>query len=121
MSLAAVRFDYIHAERVATPPPNTPVQIQLNYQIDADRAVRRGNVLELPFALLLTTSPSAVTVTIRGIAVIQGDVDLKNLPPHVSTPLMQYALFEASLILRELGMPPLIYVQQGGGQQARYF
>ncbi|KUO84421.1 MAG: hypothetical protein RXQ56_07700 [Thermoproteus sp.] len=125
MSLAGVRFDYIHAERVASPPPNTPLQIQMNYQIEADRAVRRGGVLELPFALALTTNPSAVTLTIRGIAVVQGEVDLGNLPPHVAVPLMQMAMFEASLILRELGMPPLVYIQQGGGsqqqQQTRYF
>ncbi len=108
-----MRFDYIHAERVATPPPNAPLQIQMSYQVEADRAVRRGNVLELPFALALTTSPSSVTLTIRGVALIHGDVDVKNLPPHITTPLMQMVMFEASLILRELGMPPFVYVQQG--------
>lgn len=113
MSLAGVRFDYIHAERVAVPPPNTPLQINVSYQVEGDRAIKRGNVVELPFALALTTSPSSVTLTIRGVALIQGDVDVRNLPPHIATPLMQMVMFEASLILRELGMPPLVHLQQG--------
>ncbi|MBP1449531.1 MAG: hypothetical protein JZD41_05935 [Thermoproteus sp.] len=124
MSLAGIRFDYIHAERIAMPPPNTQIQIQMNYQLEGDRAVRRDGSIELPFTLTLTSNPSAVTLTIRGAAIIQGEVDLRNLPPHIAAPVMQMAVFEASLILRELGMPPLIAIQppqQGQPQQARYF
>jgi len=38
-------------------------------------------------------------------------VDVKNLPPHVAGPIMQAALFEAALIMRELGFPPPLPVQ----------
>lgn len=85
----------------------------MSYQVEGDRAIRRGSTLELPFALALTTSPSSVTLTIRGVALIQGDVDAKNLPPHIAAPLMQMVMFEASLILRELGMPPFVSVHHG--------
>ncbi|CCC81460.1 hypothetical protein [Thermoproteus tenax] len=111
MSLSGVRFDYIHAERIAVPPPNSPLQINLNFQVEGERAIRRGGTLEVPFTLILTTSPSTVALTIRGAAIIQGDIDVKNLPPQIATPVMQHAVFEASLILRELGMPPLISIQ----------
>lgn len=123
MSLAGIRFDYIHAERIAMLPPNTQIQIQMSYQFEADRAMKRGGALELPFTLTLSSNPNAVTMTIRGVALIQGDVDPRNLPPHIAVPVMQMVMFEASLILRELGMPPLVAVQpqQPGQQQPRYF
>ncbi|ABO07958.1 conserved hypothetical protein [Pyrobaculum calidifontis JCM 11548] len=120
MSLAGIRFDYIHAERLGAPPPGAQLQMNMQVMIEGERAVKRGGFVEIPFTIGISSVPSVVTVTIRGTATVQGDVDLKNLPPHIATPIMQAALFEAALIMRELGFPPPLPVQPQQPQAPHY-
>ncbi|MEM1598281.1 MAG: hypothetical protein QXP31_03770 [Pyrobaculum sp.] len=111
MSVAGIRFDYIHAERLGVPPPGAQLQMNMQVMIEGERAVKRGGLTEIPFTISISSAPSIVTVTIRGVAAVQGDVDAKNLPPQVAGPIMQAAIFEAALIMRELGFPPPLPVQ----------
>jgi hypothetical protein len=111
MSVVGIRFEYLHAERLGAPPSGSQLQINMHVMIEGERAVKRGDVLEVPFAVSVASTPGVVTVTIRGVASIQGDVDAKSLPPHVAGPIIQAALFEAALIMRELGLPPALPIQ----------
>ncbi|MEZ0318695.1 MAG: hypothetical protein ABWK05_01700 [Pyrobaculum sp.] len=111
MSVAGIRFDYIHAERLGVPPPGAQLQMNMQVMIEGERAVRRGELTEIPFTISISSVPGIVTVTIRGVATVQGDVDVKNLPPQVAGPIMQAAIFEAALVMRELGFPPPLPVQ----------
>jgi len=120
MSVAGIRFDYIHAERLGVPPSGVQIQMNMQVMIEGERAVKRGGVTEIPFTISISSSPSVVTVTIRGVAAVQGEVDAKNLPPHVAGPIMQAALFEAALIMRELGFPPPLPVQPQHQQTPHY-
>jgi len=121
VSLAAIRFDYIHAERFGNPPPGAQLQMNVQVMIEGERLVRRGNVSDLPFTVTITSNPGVVSVTVRGTAVIQGEVDVKNLPPHIATPIMQAAIFEAALIMRELGFPPPIAEVKQQTPSRQYF
>lgn len=120
MSVAGIRFDYIHAERLGVPPSGVQLQMSMQVMIEGERAVKRSGMTEIPFTISISSAPSVVSVTIRGTAVVQGDVDVKNLPPHVATPIMQAALFEAALIMRELGFPPPLPVQPQTPQSPHY-
>ncbi|ABL88772.1 conserved hypothetical protein [Pyrobaculum islandicum DSM 4184] len=120
MSVVGIRFDYIHAERFGAPPPGAQLQMNVQVMIEGERAVKRGGTIELPFTVSIASSPSVVTVTIRGTAVIQGEVDVKNLPPQVAGPIMQAALFEAALVMRELGFPPPLPIQPQSQQTPHY-
>ncbi len=120
MSIVATRIDYIHAERFGAPPPGSQLQMNINITIEGERSVKRGEVLELPFTASISSTPNVVTVTVRGVAVLHGDVDLKNPPPHVHEPITQIALFEVALILRELGFPPPLPLQSRPQSTPRY-
>lgn len=120
MSVAGIRFDYIHAERLGVPPAGAQLQMNMQVMIEGERAVKRGGVTEIPFTISISSTPSVVTVTIRGVAAVQGDVDVKNIPPQVAAPIMQAALFEAALIMRELGFPPPLPVQPQPQQSPHY-
>jgi hypothetical protein len=120
MSVAGIRFDYIHAERLGIPPQGVQIQMNMQIMIEGERAVKRGGMTEIPFTISISSNPSVVTVTIRGVATVQGEVDVKNLPPHVTGPIMQAALFEAALIMRELGFPPPLPVQPQPQQTPHY-
>ncbi|MEM0369981.1 MAG: hypothetical protein QXU58_01980 [Pyrobaculum sp.] len=120
MSVAGIRFDYIHAERLGVPPAGAQLQMNMQVMIEGERSVKRGGVVEIPFTISISSVPSVVTVTIRGVAAVQGEVDVKNLPPQVAGPIMQAAIFEAALIMRELGFPPPLPVQPQQQQTPHY-
>ena len=109
MSLAGLRIEYIHGERLSNAGGNVSVNININ--IDADGAVKRGDVVEVPFTATVATVPSIMHVTVRGYAVLQG-VDPKNIPQNVLATVSQLIMFELMLITRELGLPPPIPVPQ---------
>lgn len=102
------------------PPPGAQLQMNVQIMIEGERAVKRGGVTEIPFTVSISSSPGVVTVTIRGVAAVQGDVDVKNPPPQVAGPIMQAALFEAALVMRELGFPPPLPVQTQTQQTPHY-
>lgn len=120
MSVAGIRFDYIHAERLGPPPQGAQLQMNMHIIIEGERSMKRGGITEIPFTISISSTPSVVAVTIRGTAAVQGDLDVKNLPPQVATPIMQAAFFEAALIMRELGFPPPLPVQPQSQQAPHY-
>ena len=114
MSLAGIRIEYIHGERIGNPSGNISVNININ--IDADGAVKRGDVVEVPFTASIATVPGVLHVTVRGHAILHG-VDPRNIPQNILATVSQLVMFELMLITRELGLPPPIPMPQPQQQQ----
>lgn len=112
-----VRFMYIHGEVTAPPSPNVQVQMAMNIQVNNPPEVSE-NSINIPFTITVSSIPPLVNITVRGILMIQASGDdvkrissqLKSgsVPPEVQAIITQYAVFEAGLIARELGIPPTI-------------
>ncbi|MGC9131779.1 MAG: hypothetical protein ACP5H5_09380, partial [Pyrobaculum sp.] len=62
MSVAGIRFDYIHAERLGIPPPGAQLQMNMQVMIEGERAVKRSGVTEIPFTVSISSTPGVVTV-----------------------------------------------------------
>ncbi len=114
----AVRFDYLHAERLQHTPQGVP-QFVFNVQlVIGPNAFVKDDFVEIPFSLVASTNPSFVSVSIRGALILQGDprqikeiADMVNsgkIPPNIQSVITQYVLFEVNLLLKELGIPPAL-------------
>ena len=122
----AVRFMYIHGEVAAPPMPGTAMQLALNLQISG-MPEASGELVNIPFTASVSSIPPGISITVRGILMVQAsEDDVKrissqvksgSLPQDLQGVLMQYAVFEVSLIARELGIPPTIPLPMPPGQQ----
>ena len=122
----SVKFHYLHAERIGDPPPGTQMQLNVQINVDTARYTKRHDSVEAPFTVAVSTTPAVITVTVRGVLSISGDVDRVEesfrkgmVPPEISAVIFQMGLCEAALLTRELGLPPPMPVpeqkQKGGG------
>lgn len=112
-----VRFLYIHGEVTAPPPPGTQLQMAMNIQVNGPPEVME-ELINVPFTITVSSMPPSIGITIRGLLTIQATSDevkrisgqLKggNVPPEIQAIITQYAVFEAGLVARELGIPPTI-------------
>lgn len=112
-----VRFLYIHGEVTAPPPPGSQIQMAMNIQVNGPPEVF-NELINVPFTITVTSIPPSISITIRGLLSIQATNDeIKKLsnqlktgsvPPEIQTIITQYAVFEAGLVARELGIPPTI-------------
>ncbi len=124
--LKAVQFrlDYIHAERLPIPhSPSQPVNMMFNLNILNTNVTSQDSTVEVPFVVNISSMPSIISVTLKGALILQfekkSDAEemLKNIsegkvPDAINMVIMQYIIFEVSLIMRELGMPPMIPIPQ---------
>jgi len=114
------RLDYIHAERLMNlSAVSQPVNIMFNLNVLTANVTKQDTLLEVPFVANISSVPSIVTVTLKGAVILQFDnkEELENLakslgegkvPELINMIIMQYVLFEASLVVRELGLPPIV-------------
>ncbi len=114
------RLDYIHAERLMNvASASQPVNIMFNLNVLTANINRQDMLLEVPFVANISSVPSIVSVTLRGAIILQFErsEDLESLartlnegkvPDIINMIIMQYVLFEASLVIRELGLPPIM-------------
>ena len=112
-----VRFVYIHGEVTTSPPPGTQLQMAMNIQVSGPPEVME-ELVNVPFTITVSSIPPSISITIRGLLAIQATSDdvkrvssqLKSgtVPPEVQAIITQYAVFEAGLVARELGIPPTI-------------
>jgi len=112
-----VRFVYIHGEVTTPPPPGTQLQMAMNIQVSGPPEVME-ELVNVPFTITVSSIPPSISITIRGLLAIQATSDdvkrvssqLKSgtVPPEVQAIITQYAVFEAGLVARELGIPPTI-------------
>ncbi|HDJ97009.1 MAG: hypothetical protein DRJ55_00590 [Thermoprotei archaeon] len=118
-----VKISYLHAERLAkTTPPKLGVNIQISFPSEEPQW---GDAwVYMPFVFNLSTSPPAVTVTLRGYAEIKGEKkEIEKLrkeagkgkfPSQIVQLVTSYTMFEAMLLMRELGFPPIMPIPQPG-------
>ncbi len=118
------RLDYIHAERLPIPhSPSQPVNMMFNLNILNTNVMSQDTTIEVPFVVNISSMPSIISVTLKGALILQfekkNDAEeiMKNItegkvPDAISMVIMQYIIFEISLIMRELGMPPMIPLPQ---------
>ncbi|WP_054856588.1 hypothetical protein [Vulcanisaeta sp. JCM 16159] len=121
-----IRFDYLHAERLQLIPPQTQVAFNVNLVIGPN-AVVRGDLVEIPFSLAASSSPSIVSISIRGALILQGDprqlediaksVNSGKSPQIIQMMIGQYVFFEVNLLLKELGIPPAMPIVPPPQQQ----
>jgi len=115
-----IKFDLLHAERIAEVRAGTQVQLSVNLSIHGEKLIRRHDRIELPFTVHVTSIPPTINMTIRGTAQISGEnlreveeaISRGSVPEQVSTAILQAGLFEAGLLMRELGFPPAIPIPQ---------
>lgn len=119
-NVVSIKFDLLHAERLAEVQGGAQVQLAINLNIHGEKLIRRHDRIEIPFTVHVSSTPPTINMTIRGTAQISGgnlreieEALLRgNVPAQVSTAIMQAGLFEAGLLMRELGFPPAIPVPQ---------
>lgn len=112
-----LRLLYVHAERLsesATPQVGYGVQLS----ISSGEPRLEGDRLRMPYVFNLTTTPPLLSVTLRGEVVIAGEPERvckvleeskrRSAPSQILHAAAQYAMFEAMLLARELGVPPPI-------------
>ncbi len=116
------RLDYIHAEKLMNASSaSQPVNIMFNLSVLTANVSRQNTHLEVPFVANISSAPSIVSVTLRGAVILQFErrEDMEELlrtlsegkvPDLINMIIMQYVLFEASLVIRELGLPPIVPV-----------
>ncbi len=113
------RLLYMHAERLSeSATPQVRYEIQLSIPSGEPRL--EGERLRMPYVFNLTTTPPLLSVTLRGEVVITGRPERlrevleesrqKGAPSQILHAATQYAMFEAMLLARELGLPPPIPV-----------
>ncbi|WP_054853182.1 hypothetical protein [Vulcanisaeta distributa] len=122
-----IRFDYLHAERLQLIPPQTQVAFNVNLVIGPNAVVRGGDIVEIPFSLAASSSPSIVSISIRGALILQGDprqlediaksVNSGKSPQIIQMMIGQYVFFEVNLLLKELGIPPAMPIVPPPQQQ----
>ncbi|NPA23197.1 MAG: hypothetical protein GXO23_02745 [Crenarchaeota archaeon] len=118
------RLDYIHAERLPIPhSPSQPVNMMFNLNILNTNVTLQDSLIEIPFVVNISSVPSIISVTLKGALVLQFEhkndaeeimksISEGKVPDAINMIIMQYIIFEVSLIMRELGMPPMIPVPQ---------
>ncbi|HFC49375.1 MAG TPA: hypothetical protein ENJ59_01435 [Thermofilum sp.] len=118
-----VKVNYLHAERLAkTTPPKLGVNIQISFPCEEPRW--EDTRAYIPFVFNLSTNPPAVAVTLRGYAEIKGEkgeieklrkeAEKSKFPPQIVQLVTSYTMFEATLLMRELGFPPIMPIPQPG-------
>jgi len=113
----SVRLTHIHAERLTEKPP---AKLGVNMQISIPSAEPNWGEGEarIPYSFNLTTAPPAFTITLRGYVEVKATkADLENikkslakgaLPPEIAGAVTNFTVFEAMLLARELGFPPVL-------------
>jgi hypothetical protein len=112
-----IRFDYLHAERLQVVGNQAQVTLNVNVSV-GNNPTGRGEYVEIPFVAAVVSSPTVVNISVRGILVVQLDqrqvgevikaTSEGKLPQYLQSFITQYVFFEVSLLLRELGMPPVV-------------
>ncbi|RLE60524.1 MAG: hypothetical protein DRJ35_03030 [Thermoprotei archaeon] len=113
----STRIDYIHAERITeeiTSHTNINVQISIP---SAQPKITETEII-IPFSLTVTSTPPTYEIIIKGKTKIKGmrrelehlKESLRRKKPHhtILQTITSTVLFEAALLARELGYPPLI-------------
>ncbi len=122
-----IRLDYIHAEK-PVPAQAQSVSVTFNVNIINSGVSQRGDVIEIPFVISVSTTPPIISIVLRGAVLVQADEGASEIvksigegrvPEAIQAIIMQYAIFESSLIARELGVPPFIPVQMRQEQAQR--
>ena len=117
--IKGVRLDYIHAER---PLPITTQQFNVVFNVSILGNVNtRDNTAEIPFVISVTSNPPVFSLSLKGVLLIEGSNEVINdlvkklkegkVPDQLQAIITQFAIFEASLLARELGLPPIIPIQ----------
>jgi len=117
MVAVSIRLTHIHAERLVEKPPTT---LGVNIQISLPSAEPTWGSVEarIPFSFNLSTAPPAFTVTLRGYVEVKAtERDIKGIkesvrkgspPPEITNAVTNFTVFEAVLLARELGFPPIL-------------
>ncbi len=111
------KINYIHAERISEGSyPHMNVNIQLS--VPSSEPHFSETDIDIPFILTVNTTPPVYEIVIKGIAKIKGqEKELENLKnalekkknlPSIMQTITSVAIFEAALLSRELGFPPLL-------------
>lgn len=117
MVAVSIRLTHIHAERLVEKPPTT---LGVNIQISLPSAEPTWGSAEarIPFSFNLSTAPPAFTITLRGYVEVRAtESDIKGIkesvrrgspPPEIMNAVTNFTVFEAVLLARELGFPPIL-------------
>jgi len=117
----SVRLTHIHAERLVEKPPP---KLGINIQITLPSAEPRwgDNSATISYSFNLSTMPPAFTITLRGAVEVRADAkDIERikkgvkegkLPPEIASAVTNFTVFEAMLLARELGFPPILPISQ---------
>ncbi|MEZ0345984.1 MAG: hypothetical protein ABWK01_05495 [Infirmifilum sp.] len=112
----AIIFTYLQAEKLAEPPP-TPlnVNMQINFPLNISLT---NNQLTAEFVASVESIPAVFSVKIKGKFMLTGepkeigeasDKLKKGAPePQILQTLTSAIFFEVTLLLKELGFPPLL-------------
>ncbi|GEM_PF-524126 len=114
------RLDYIHAERLPIPhSPSQTLNIMFNVNVLSSNVSVHDTIVEIPFAVNISSMPSIVSISLRGALAIQFEnskdasdiakmISEGKVPEPINVILMQYIMLEANILLRELGLPPML-------------
>lgn len=128
------KLEAIHAERLPNPQASNVLNIIFNVSIGSNFSIK-GEVVELPFTISITSTPPILSISLRGSLILQlsqSDIDKLSkllsegkVPAQIQTLITQYAIFESGLIARELGLPPIIPIQlqhdRNRGVEVKYY
>lgn len=118
MSLqVTIKNDYLHAEKISETAATT-INVQARLTVPSASPKWGETTTEIPFALTIVTNPPIYTITVKGRAVVVGKenemkrlkalLDQRKQVPEILKIISSYTIFEASLLIRELGFPPII-------------
>jgi len=111
------RINYIHAEKISEHiVPNMNINIQLS--VPSSKPIITDNEVAINFTLTVNTTPPIYEIVIKGKTRIKGKKEelekikkalkeRKNIPLLMQT-ITSTAIFEAALLARELGFPPIL-------------
>ncbi len=114
------RLDYIHAERLPIPhSPSQTLNIMFNVNVLNTNVTVHDTIVEIPFAVNISSMPSLVSISLRGCLAIQFEngkdasdiaklISEGKVPEPINVILMQYVILEVNILLRELGLPPML-------------
>jgi len=126
-----IRFDYLHAERLQVAGTQPQITLSVNINV-GNNPISRGEYVEIPFVVAVVSNPTVVNISVRGALIAQLDQRQVNevmkaasegrLPQYFQSFITQYVFFEVNLLLRELGMPPIILnvAQENREKDMRY-
>ena len=117
MVSVSVRLTHIHAERLMDRAPGA-LRVNVQITVPGGEPQVGERVMRVPFSFNMSTTPLAFTVTLRGYVEVEADKErIAKLreslgkgtpPPEIMNAVTSFTMFEALLLARELGFPPLL-------------